>query len=158
MKPKSFPWISDNDNDVITAYFTDPAGICSGSRPSSSYLGDRLLIQTGPKPSNNMAIPFKEEDLAGTKWVKGQCFYSMGTYCVYWVVRLLVSLFQFYKLLQLLLREASTEEAARAATTAATKSAATVAARATTTTTTTTTTKTATAATTASATVQQQQC
>ena len=75
---KSLPWNSDNDMYVMTAYFTDPANICAGSRPSSSYLGDRLLIQTGAKPSNNMRIPFKEEDLKGSKWVIGKCFYTMG--------------------------------------------------------------------------------
>ena len=65
---------------VITAYFTDPANVCAGTRPSSSYLGDRLLIQTGAKPSDNVRIPFKEDDLAGSKWVLGKCFYTMGKY------------------------------------------------------------------------------
>ena len=63
---------------MITAYFTDPENICSGSRPPSTYLGDQLLLQTANESSNTMAIPFKQEDLAGTKWVEGGCFPAMG--------------------------------------------------------------------------------
>lgn len=76
------PWISERDLNVITAYFTDPENICSGSRPPSNYLGDQLLLQTGNESSNTMAIPFKQEDLAGTKWVEGGCFPAMGRH--YW--------------------------------------------------------------------------
>ncbi|RMX37130.1 hypothetical protein pdam_00015753 [Pocillopora damicornis] len=72
------PWIREGDNYVITAYFTDPETICSGPRPVTPYLGDQLLLQTGNKISNTMSIPFKQEDLAGTKWVRGGCFPSMG--------------------------------------------------------------------------------
>ena len=63
---------------VITAYFIDPRLICSGSRPTSQYLGDQLLLQTGPQWSNTMAIPFKQEDLERTEWVRGGCFPAMG--------------------------------------------------------------------------------
>ena len=63
---------------VMTAYFTDPQHICVGSRPPSKYLGDKLLIQTGSSPSENVLIPLKELDLEGTEWVIGKCFLSMG--------------------------------------------------------------------------------
>ena len=63
---------------VITAYFTEPRLIFSGSRPSSQYLGDQLLLQTGLQSSNTMAIPFKQEDLERTEWVRGGCFPAMG--------------------------------------------------------------------------------
>lgn len=76
------PWISEDDMYVITAYFTEPRLICSGSRPSSQYLGDQLLLQTGPQSSNTMAIPFKQEDLERTEWVRGGCFPAMGRH--YW--------------------------------------------------------------------------
>lgn len=72
------PWIAEGDRYVITAYFTDPQNICGGSRPTSKYLGDRLLLQTGNQFSSTMSIPFKQEDLAGTKWVRGGCFPAMG--------------------------------------------------------------------------------
>ncbi|KAJ7390943.1 hypothetical protein OS493_020963 [Desmophyllum pertusum] len=68
------PWISDGNMHVITAYFTNPANICRGSRPSSEYIGDQLFLQTGAQSSNTVSIPFKQEDLAGTKWVRGGCF------------------------------------------------------------------------------------
>lgn len=80
--PKKAPWVKEGGMYVITAYFVDPATICSGTRPSSDYMGDRLLLQTGSKPGDHVAIPFKEEDLVGTKWVKGKCFYGMGQH--YW--------------------------------------------------------------------------
>lgn len=76
------PWISEGNMYVITAYFTNPRNICGGSRPSSEYIGDKLLLQTGNQPSDTMSIPFKQEDLAGTKWVRGGCFPSMGRH--YW--------------------------------------------------------------------------
>lgn len=72
------PWISEGDMNVLTAYFTNPQHICSGSRPSLEYLGDQLFLQTGPQSSNIMSMPFKEDDLAGTKWVRGGCLWSMG--------------------------------------------------------------------------------
>ncbi|KAL9955112.1 hypothetical protein ACROYT_G036396 [Oculina patagonica] len=76
------PWISEGDMYVITAYFTDPRNICGGSRPSSDYIGDQLLMQTGTQYTSTMSIPFKQEDLAGTKWVRGGCLPTMGRH--YW--------------------------------------------------------------------------
>lgn len=68
---------------VITAYFTNPQLICSGSRPSPEYLGDQLLLQTGPQSFNTTTIPFKQEDLEGTDWVRGGCFPAMGEFMTY---------------------------------------------------------------------------
>lgn len=72
------PWIAEGEINVITAYFTNPQGICSGSRPASEYIGDQLLLQTGHDSSKTRAIPFKQEDLKRTKWVEGGCFLGMG--------------------------------------------------------------------------------
>lgn len=71
-------WIPDGDVMVITAYFVHPSVICKGGRKKSSYIGEDLYIQSGPSVEDLMKIPFKESDLASTKWVKGKCFYSMG--------------------------------------------------------------------------------
>ena len=79
-QPREAPWVKEGNMYVITAYFVDPTTICSGTRPSSDYMGDRLLLQTGSSPDKHVAVPFKEEDLAGSKWVKGKCFYGMGEY------------------------------------------------------------------------------
>lgn len=76
------PWIAEGEINVITAYFTNPQGICSGSRPASEYIGDQLLLQTGHDSSKTRAIPFKQEDLKRTKWVEGGCFLGMGRH--YW--------------------------------------------------------------------------
>ncbi|KAK2569309.1 hypothetical protein P5673_006222 [Acropora cervicornis] len=76
------PWIAEGEINVITAYFTNPQGICSGSRPASEYIGDQLLLQTGDDSSKTRAIPFKQEDLKRTKWVEGGCFLGMGRH--YW--------------------------------------------------------------------------
>jgi hypothetical protein len=72
------PWVLEGDMYVITAYFTDPSTICSNTQ-KRKYYGDRLLIFDG-STSSTITIPFKEEDLAGTKWVSGRCFPGMGKY------------------------------------------------------------------------------
>ncbi|KAK3747637.1 hypothetical protein QZH41_011728, partial [Actinostola sp. cb2023] len=77
---KQGPWVLEGDMYVITAYFTDPSTICSSTVQRSAY-GDRLLILDGAT-SKTINIPFKEEDLAGTKWVSGRCFPLMGQH--YW--------------------------------------------------------------------------
>ncbi|XP_031568106.1 uncharacterized protein LOC116302857 [Actinia tenebrosa] len=74
------PWVLEGNMYVMTAYFTDPSTICS-SKDKRKYYGDRLLIWNGADNST-IAIPFKEEDLAGTKWVAGKCFPMMGQH--YW--------------------------------------------------------------------------
>ena len=69
------PWVLEDDMYVITAYFTNPQHICFGSRPNSEYLGEQLYLQTELR---NVPIPFKQELLAGTKWVRGGCLPAMG--------------------------------------------------------------------------------
>ena len=70
---KGTHWNEEGDFLVITAYFTQPSGICSGKRTD-----DNLYIQTGPSPTDLMSIPYQECDLGSTMWVKGKCFVSMG--------------------------------------------------------------------------------
>jgi hypothetical protein len=73
---KRNPWVLEGDMYVMTAYFTDPSTICNMCR-KGKYYGDRLLILDGTTNST-IVIPFKEDDLAGSKWVEGRCFPLMG--------------------------------------------------------------------------------
>ncbi|XP_031568107.1 uncharacterized protein LOC116302858 [Actinia tenebrosa] len=77
---KRNPWVREGDMYVMTAYFTDPRTICSRTQ-TRIYYGDRLLILDGTTNST-IVIPFKEEDLTGSKWVAGKCFPTMGQH--YW--------------------------------------------------------------------------
>jgi len=77
---KRAPWIREGSMYVMTAYFRDPSTICSRTMTSSSY-GDRLVILNGASNAT-IEIPFKEEGLRGTKWVRGHCFPWMGQH--YW--------------------------------------------------------------------------
>jgi hypothetical protein len=62
---------------TITAYFKDPATICSNNRAQQT--GDRLVIENS---DGNWEVPYREKDLEGGKWTKGQCFWTMGQH--YW--------------------------------------------------------------------------
>jgi hypothetical protein len=65
---------------TITAYFKDPATICSnGQYNRAQQTGDRLIIENS---DGNWEIPYMEKDLEGGKWTKGQCFWTMGQH--YW--------------------------------------------------------------------------
>ena len=70
---KKGQWNKEADSLVITAYFTNPSGICNGERGD-----DNLYVQTGSSPDNLMNIPYQESDLGTTLWVKGKCFVGMG--------------------------------------------------------------------------------
>ena len=61
----------------ITAYFTDPASVCSKSSSKQST-GDRLVFVSSKQSVN---IPLKESDIT-SYWTKGQCFWTMGVH--YW--------------------------------------------------------------------------
>ncbi|KAL5022532.1 hypothetical protein ScPMuIL_001687 [Solemya velum] len=81
------PFIDDGDKWVITAYFVDPSIICTPGRTEHDFTSDGtgtdLYLQNGTDPeADYMLIPRKEENLGGTKWVKGGCFPAMGVH--YW--------------------------------------------------------------------------
>ncbi|CAH1785194.1 unnamed protein product, partial [Owenia fusiformis] len=73
--------------NVITAYFTNPATICSQGRSSSQFdtegTGTGMFVQNGPNPLTNfISVPMTETGIAKTKWTKGKCFVGMGQH--YW--------------------------------------------------------------------------
>ncbi|XP_019646226.1 PREDICTED: uncharacterized protein LOC109486777 [Branchiostoma belcheri] len=84
--PISYMWNYDGDMLVITAYFIDPATICTGRSDALFTLegtGGGLYLQTGYNPeTDNMPIPRDEADIGTTLWTKGGCFYTMGQH--YW--------------------------------------------------------------------------
>lgn len=68
----------------ITAYFTDPANICSkniSSQPQSNAnsLGDRIVIVSDRISVN---LPLNESDVNSSFWTRGKCFWTMGRH--YW--------------------------------------------------------------------------
>ncbi|XP_078669994.1 uncharacterized protein LOC144910589 [Branchiostoma floridae x Branchiostoma belcheri] len=79
-------WNDDDDMYVITAYFVDPATICTTGRTEEDFdqhgTGTDLYIQNGTTPASLIRIPKSESGLAGTAWTKGGCFYTMGRH--YW--------------------------------------------------------------------------
>ncbi|XP_033757748.1 uncharacterized protein LOC117340081 [Pecten maximus] len=81
------PFLRVGDMYLLTAYFTDPAAICTRGRRLGQFLvegtGDALYIQNGTDPvANSMKIPMTETELESTKWTKGPCFRTMGVH--YW--------------------------------------------------------------------------
>ncbi|XP_067940980.1 uncharacterized protein [Watersipora subatra] len=77
----------ESDMWVVTAYFTDPASICTTGRTKGQFekegLGNMLAFQTGTTSSNLLQVPHDEKDVEPTtKFVQGKCFYTMGMH--YW--------------------------------------------------------------------------
>ena len=68
---------------TITAYFVDPATVCSTGRTQAQFnsegTGTKLLIQNG---NTMQEIPRQVAGLSGTQWTKGRCFWTMGQH--YW--------------------------------------------------------------------------
>ena len=64
---------------TVTAYFKNPNTICTKGRAKVRSLGDCVWIQNGTGPMMNyFSVPLMEQHVNGTKWVKGQCFWSVG--------------------------------------------------------------------------------
>ncbi|OWF54730.1 uncharacterized protein LOC110441365 [Mizuhopecten yessoensis] len=81
------PFVRVYNRHFLTAYFTNPATICSSGRTSAQYAangtGDSLYIQNGTDPvADYLVIPKIETVLTSTKWTRGHCFYTMGVH--YW--------------------------------------------------------------------------
>jgi len=72
--------INDGSHYVITVYFTDPKQICNAdNKRRDKFIGENLYILSTDKM---MTVPYKEKDIANTKWVNGKCFIGMGQH--YW--------------------------------------------------------------------------
>jgi len=80
------PFVEEGDTWVVTAYFTDPAKICSTGRTPSEFaaeaVGTNLYIQNSTKPDESVEIPRSQNDIGSTQFVEGECFKSMGQH--YW--------------------------------------------------------------------------
>ena len=63
----------------LTAYFTSPNKVCDNTTQQySDIVGDQLVFFRGKDEYVN--APKESKNAAGTKWVKGKCFVSMGEY------------------------------------------------------------------------------
>ncbi|KAK3690946.1 hypothetical protein RRG08_021643 [Elysia crispata] len=80
------PFVFVDNRYVISAYFTDPSKICTEGRSAKEFkdegTGTDIWLQTGNTPSEVTLIPKQQKDVAGTKWVEGKCFITMGVH--YW--------------------------------------------------------------------------
>ncbi|XP_033757000.1 uncharacterized protein LOC117339491 isoform X2 [Pecten maximus] len=87
VKQINHPFIRVANMYFVTAYFTDPATICSTGRTGAKFAadgtGDSLYIQNGTNAvTDSIKIPMTQADVAGTRWTKGHCFVTMGLH--YW--------------------------------------------------------------------------
>jgi len=79
--------IAGTDAFILTAYFADPKTICQSGRNAQTLktigTATGLWLQNGTDPiQDSVAAPLDETSAAGTKWVKGACFPTMGVH--YW--------------------------------------------------------------------------
>ena len=75
--------LAGTDALILTAYFTDPQTICQSGRSADTLetlgVGTGLWLQNGTDPiRDSVAVPLEESGAAGTKWIKGACFPTMG--------------------------------------------------------------------------------
>jgi len=77
----------DGPRWTLTAYFTDPATICTTGRSAAKFAeegtGNRLMIQNGSNPvTQSVSVPATQAEMTGTSWSLGHCFVGMGVH--YW--------------------------------------------------------------------------
>ena len=58
----------------ITAFFVDPAAVCSSQSPSSPS-SDRLVFKAG---DFSLSVALTETDIDKKFWTRGKCFLTMG--------------------------------------------------------------------------------
>ncbi|OPL20438.1 hypothetical protein AM593_04105, partial [Mytilus galloprovincialis] len=81
---KNYPFVLSGNYYHISAYFVNPANICTSGRSAVEYkqqgVGTDLYIQNGTDPITNYAIkiPHEQSDISSTQWTEGRCFPSMG--------------------------------------------------------------------------------
>ncbi|XP_059178842.1 uncharacterized protein LOC131957982 isoform X1 [Physella acuta] len=80
------PFVDDGDRWAISAYFVDPATICTTGRTQAMFdqqgTGTNLYFQNSTVPEHSVLIPHKQADIGSTRWTEGRCFISMGKH--YW--------------------------------------------------------------------------
>ncbi|XP_076104028.1 uncharacterized protein LOC143072809 [Mytilus galloprovincialis] len=84
---KNHPFVLSGNYYHISAYFVDPAIVCTSGRSAAEYkqqgVGTDLYIQNGTDPiTNAIKIPHEQSDISSTQWTEGKCFPSMGKH--YW--------------------------------------------------------------------------
>jgi len=80
-------YLGDWEAFFTTAYFVDPAIICTGGRSEDDFnrdgTGDRLLIQVGESADMLATIPkFEADALAEGDWYEHKCFVGMGKHVI----------------------------------------------------------------------------
>lgn len=86
-KQVNHPFVPIGNMYFLTAYFTDPATICSNGRTSQQFTaegtGNSLYIQNGTDPvADSLKMPMTPTDADKTRWTRGYCFVTMGLH--YW--------------------------------------------------------------------------
>ncbi|KAL8606084.1 hypothetical protein ACOMHN_044420 [Nucella lapillus] len=86
-KQRGYIYQDDGDHFTLTAYFLDPAHICTVGRSASQYsvegTGNALYIQNGSDPvTQSIRVPSTQSAVSGTGWTLGHCFPAMGVH--YW--------------------------------------------------------------------------
>ncbi|RMZ93203.1 hypothetical protein BpHYR1_013104, partial [Brachionus plicatilis] len=69
-------FVDEGEFFTISAYFVDPASVCSASASARQVTGDRLIIKGSGKEIN---IPLEQKDV-NSFWTQGKCFYTMGVH------------------------------------------------------------------------------
>ncbi|XP_076460442.1 uncharacterized protein LOC143293456 [Babylonia areolata] len=87
VKQRGHIFQEEGNHYFLTAYFTDPAAICSEGRTPEEYsvegTGTGLYIQNGSDPiTQSVLMPYLQDSVQGTNWTMGYCFPVMGKH--YW--------------------------------------------------------------------------
>jgi charged multivesicular body protein 7 len=76
--------VNGTDSYMLTAYFVDPATICTTGRNSSDLpingTGTGLWIQDGPTALDVEEVPKTRAEAINNGWTQNQCFPSMGAH------------------------------------------------------------------------------
>ncbi len=68
-----------DDGYTLSAYFVDPATVCSRVTAKQQLTGDRLIFYSKKK---QLSVPIIETNLDKNNWFQGNCFQTMGRH--YW--------------------------------------------------------------------------
>jgi len=79
-------FLGDWEAYFATAYFVDPAIICSGGRTAEEFeiqgVGDRLAIQVGETAEMVYTIPMTESEVDTEMWFVHKCLAGMGRHII----------------------------------------------------------------------------
>jgi len=81
----NYETISGVDRIVVTAYFIDPASICTtgGRNVPSGQIGNGLWLQNGPSPNDTFIAPKKRADALSEGWNNNLCLPANGHHNFY---------------------------------------------------------------------------